>query len=73
VRTAPRTRANIIGDLAVLDADGGNQRQLIGVNEIGVSHRAVGALSITRDDVAILRIRGGVQAVNYSIRITQKS
>ena len=68
----PGRTDNLIGYLAVLDADGGNQRKVIAVNELGVSHRAAGALSIKDDHVAIVRIGNQHREVNYSLRITQK-
>jgi hypothetical protein len=68
----PGRADNLLGYLAVLDADGGNQRKVIGLNELGVSYRAAGALSMRQDHVAIIRIGNQHREVNYSLRITPK-
>lgn len=66
---AKRDNTNIQGYLAVLDANGGGQQRLVGFNEIGVSHRMVGSLTIKGDEPVILRIQNTNQAVNYSLQI----
>ena len=68
----PGRSDNLIGYLAVLDASGGNQQRVIALNELGASHRAVGALSMRKEDVAIVRIKNQHREVNYSLRIAPK-
>ena len=70
--TRPGKRDNFIGYLAVLDADGGNQRRVIALNEIEVSHRAVGVLAMKGDGVAIVRVKNQHGGVKYGLRIVQK-
>jgi hypothetical protein len=68
----PGKKDNFIGYLAVLDADGGNQRRVIAVNEIEVSHRAVGVLAMKGDGVAIVRVKNQHVGVKYGLRIVRK-
>ena len=68
-----RENTNIIGYLAVLDAVGRNQRHLLDVNDIGVSHRAVGTLSGEKDGAAIIRIENQSSRANYALKIVPKS
>jgi hypothetical protein len=63
---------NITGYLALLDADGGNQRRLADVNEIGASRQVVSSVSMKRDDTVILRIKNWQAAFNYTVRVAAK-
>ncbi len=67
---AKRDSTNLQGYLAVLDADGGNQQEIMRLNEIGVSYRKVGSLTVKVDAPLILRLQNASQPVNYSLRIT---
>jgi hypothetical protein len=60
---------NLQGYLAVLGADGGNQEKIMGLNEIGVSHREVSSLSVKGDEPIILRLQNFTDVVNYRLRI----
>jgi hypothetical protein len=68
-----RENTNIIGYLAVLDAVGRNQRHVLDVNDISVSHRAVGTLSGEKDGAAIIRIENQSSRANYALKIVPKS
>lgn len=64
----PRDQTNIIGYLAVLDAAGGDQTQVLRLNEVDVAFRKTGAMVIKREGPAILRIQTE-KAVRYTVRI----
>jgi len=64
----PRHTDNIMGYLAVLDAAGSNQTTVIGLNEIDVSFRKIGGLTVKRDGPAIVRIQSP-KPVKYTVRI----
>ena len=64
----PRDNTNIVGYLAILDAAGGNQKEVIRLNEIDVAFRRIAGVTIKRDGTAILRIQT-VKPVKYTLRI----
>ena len=66
-----RKNTNIQGYLALLDPDGGNQRGIIGFNEINVSYRKIARLSLKKDQVTIVRIQNQGVNVNYTVKIVQ--
>jgi hypothetical protein len=65
---APRQNTNIQGYLAILNAAGGDQQRVIRFNEIDVAFRKIGAVTVKRDGMAIVRIET-VKAVKYTLRI----
>jgi hypothetical protein len=64
-----RAHTNIQGYLAVLDAYGGARRNLIGLNEIGVSHRSVAKFSLKQDQPLIVKIHNQGSRVDYRVKI----
>jgi hypothetical protein len=64
----PQDRTNIQGYLAILDAAGGNQTSVLGLNEIDVAFRKIGSFAIKHDGAAIIRIQTA-KAVKYTARI----
>jgi hypothetical protein len=62
-------RRNLQGYLAVLGADGGHQEEIMRLNEIDVSHREVGSLSVKGDGPLIFRVQNFTGVVNYRLRI----
>jgi hypothetical protein len=68
-RCAGGRNTNIQGYLALLDADGGNQRQIIGFNVVGVSDRKIGTFSVRRDEPVILRVQNQHESVKYVLRL----
>ena len=67
--TADRRSTNIQGYLALLDADGGNQREIARINEIDVSFREVTTISLRTDEPAIIRIRNDSGRVDYRLQV----
>ena len=66
-----RERSNIVGYLALLDGDGGNQEGLIGFNEIDVSFRKTSGLSVKKDSTFIFRVHNsGSASMNSLLRIS---
>ncbi|MDS4031860.1 MAG: VWA domain-containing protein [Candidatus Contendobacter sp.] len=61
---------NLQGYLAILDADGGNQKELVKMNEIDVSYRKSGLFSNSGDQAIILRIVNKSSPIKYSIKVT---
>lgn len=61
---------NLQGYLAVLDADGGNQKELVRMNEIDVSYRKSGLLSNSGDQAVIIRIVNKSSPIKYSVKVT---
>jgi hypothetical protein len=66
----PRANTNIQGYLAILDAVGSNQDQVIRFNEIDVESRKIGNVIVKRDGAAILRLQT-VKPVSYTVRIVR--
>lgn len=66
---AKRDNTNLMGYLAVLTADGGNQEQIMRMNQIGTSYRQVGTLQVKTDGPLILRLQNASHTVNYNLRI----
>ncbi len=64
-----RENTNIQGYLAILDADGGNQRSIIRFNEIDVSYRKIATLSLKKDETKIMKIHNGNKGVNFELKI----
>lgn len=64
-----REQQNLQGYLAVLDAAGGGQETLLRLNEIQVSHRSVGTLTVKDDEPRIVRLQNTNRTVNYNLRI----
>jgi hypothetical protein len=60
---------NIQGYLALLNADGGNQEQLIVMNEIDVAFRRVGSFMLKNDVTHIVRIKNDNYPINYTLKI----
>jgi hypothetical protein len=67
----PRDRSNIAGAVTVLDADGGNEQELVAFNKIDTTDRQVGTLSIKREELRILRIRNAHGTVRYAVKISK--
>jgi len=67
-----RQNTNIQGDLSLLDADGGNQREIVRFNEIDVSHRKIATFSVKTDEPLIMKIRNRSESVNYTMTIASQ-
>jgi hypothetical protein len=67
-----RQHTNIQGYLALLDSNGGNQKNIIRLNEIDVSYRKIGELSLKKDETLIIRISNHTNEVNYTVQIAAK-
>jgi hypothetical protein len=66
---AKHEHRNLQGYLAVLDADGGGQNQIMFVNTVDVSYRQVGSVAVKADGPLILRLQNWSDPVNYNLRI----
>lgn len=66
-----RENTNIQGYLALLDSDGGNQREIIRFNELNVSYRKIAMLSLKKDETQIIKIHNENKGVNYTVKIAQ--
>ena len=66
---AKQEHTNLQGYLAVLAADGGGQQEIIQLNEIDVSYRKAGTISIKTDERVILRLQNSGPTVTYNLRI----
>lgn len=66
---ATRVHSNLQGYLAALDADGGGQQIIMRLNEIGVSYRAIGSVTVKDDGPVILRLQNSNGVVNYNLRL----
>ena len=62
-------RASIQSDLALLDADGGDYRQLLRVNEMGPAASANDSFILTRDRTVVVRVHNGIYSVDYRVRV----
>ncbi|WP_418318533.1 hypothetical protein [Piscinibacter sakaiensis] len=60
---------NLQGHLAVLEPEEGDEKRLIGMNEIDISFRWVATMSVQTDRTAIIRINNSNDAVNYALKI----
>lgn len=60
---------NLQGYLAILDTDGGNQKEVIRMNEVDVSYRKTASFSIENDRTLIVRVENTNQPVKYSVKI----
>lgn len=67
--TVDKKQGHIGGNLALLDADGGNHRQIVTLNQYAPSHRTTGTFAVSRDQVLIVRLENGGSPANYSLRI----
>lgn len=61
---------NMQGYLSLLSADGGNQEQLIVMNEIDMAFRRVGSFMLKNDVTHIVRIKNDSYPINYTLKIT---
>ena len=61
---------NLQGYLALLNADGGNQQEIIRMNKIDVSYRESSAFSVKEDQSAIIRVENTSDPVKYTIKIS---
>ena len=66
---AKKDHTNLVGYLAVLTADGGNQEQIMRMNQIGTTYRQIGNLQVKTDGPLILRLQNSSPTVNYNLRI----
>jgi hypothetical protein len=66
-----RENTNIQGYLALLDSDGGNQREIIHFNEINVSYRKIAIFSVKKDEPLIIKVQNENKGVNYTVKIAQ--
>jgi hypothetical protein len=64
---------NMQGYLALLNADGGNQEQLIVMNEIDISFRRTGSFMLKNDVVHVVRIKNDNYPINYMLKIVPAS
>jgi hypothetical protein len=68
---AKRENTNIRGYLALLDSDGGNQREIIRFNEINVSYRKIATFSVKKDEPLIMKVYNANARVNYTLKMAQ--
>jgi hypothetical protein len=66
-----RDNTNIQGYLALLDSDGGNQREIIHFNEVNVSYRKIAIFSVKQDEPLIIKVYNKNKGVNYTVKIAQ--
>ena len=66
-----RVNTNIQGYLAILNTDGGDQREIINFNEINVSYRKIAMLSLKHNETLILKIHNKNRSVNFTVKIIQ--
>jgi TIR domain len=66
---AKRENTNIQGYLALLDSDGGNQREIIRFNEVNVSYRKIATFSVKKDEPLIMKVYNASRGVKYSLKI----
>lgn len=64
-----RRRSNLIGYVAVLDADGGRQRQILTLNEVDTSFRASSEFLVKTERGVIIRVHNRSDAVKYALRL----
>ena len=64
-----RENTNIRGYLALLDSDGGNQREIIRFNEINVSYRKIATFSVKKDEPLIMKVYNANDGVKYTLKI----
>jgi hypothetical protein len=64
---------NIQGYFALLDEDGGNQQNIIKLNEIDVSYRKLAPFSVKNDSNVIIRLKNEINNVKYGMRILPAS
>ena len=61
----------ILGAVALLDADGGNEQGVVRFSETDTSNRQVGEFSMKKDEPRILRIHNGSDTVSYALKIAK--
>ena len=66
---AERQNTNIQGSVAILDADGGNYREIVRFNEIDVSARKVETFLVRDEGPAIINLQNSNDAVRYTVRL----
>jgi hypothetical protein len=66
-------KTNLQGYLAVLDEEGGNQHNILKMNEIDVSYRQQAPFIIKKDSAVIIRLKNEINYVKYSMRILPAS
>ena len=66
---AKRVVANLAGFLALLDADGGNEKAVVRFNEYDITRRKVETFSVKKDEPRILRVHSTGVPVNYTLKI----
>ena len=62
-------RGNIIGYVALLDGDGGNQKGLIGFTELNTAVRKTGDFELKEAAVVILRVKATEEQLTYTLRL----
>src|SRR4030095_8021402 len=62
---------NIQGYLALLDSDGGNQKEILNFSEVDVSYRKTGMFSLKKEETQIIKILNRIKGVNYTVKVTQ--
>ena len=58
-------KTNLQGYLALLNKDGGDQKDMIKMNEIDVSYRKIASFSLKEDTTLIIRVENNSSGVNY--------
>jgi hypothetical protein len=70
---AERRNTNIQGSVAVLDADGGNYREVVRFNEIDVSARKVETFLVRDAGPVILNVQNTNDTVRYTLKLAEAS
>jgi hypothetical protein len=68
---AKRDVGSILGFVAILDADGGNQQALVRFSESDTTSRQVAEFSVKKDEPRILRIHNASGTIDYAIKIAK--
>ena len=66
---AKRDVGTIMGFVAILDADGGNEQRLVRFSETDTTNRQVAGFSVKKDEPRILRIHNADGTVSYAVKI----
>ena len=65
----PRVLGTILGAVTLLDADGGNEQEVLRFSETDTTNRQVGEFSVKKDEPRILRIRNRSGTVSYALKV----
>ena len=69
VATTQNRKSNLMGYLALLDSDGGNQHQIIDMNEYDMTSKKSASITIRKESPIILRLENYHDDVDYALQI----